>query len=76
MSEMPKLVQTAKVLPAKIFRFSPYSEPYDPLESVKDYCRQPRAAFAVMYDADGSVGKARHRSLSHLVFHQQKKARF
>lgn len=57
-SEMPKLVQTAKDYAGKDFQILAISEPYDPLESVKNYAASRGLPFAVMYDADGSVGKA------------------
>lgn len=57
-SEMPKLVQTAKDYDGKDFQILAISEPYDPLESVKNYAASRGLPFAVMYDADGSVGKA------------------
>ena len=57
-SEMPKLVQTAKDYAGKDFQILAISEPYDPLESVKNYAASRGLPFAVMYDADGSTGKA------------------
>ncbi len=57
-SEMPKLVKTAQDYAGKDFQILAISQPFDPLESVKNYAASRSLPFAVMYDADGSVGKA------------------
>ena len=57
-SEMPKLVKTAQDYAGKDFQIIAISEPFDPLESVKNYVATRGLPFTVMYDADGNVGKA------------------
>ncbi len=57
-SEMPKLIQTAKDYHGKDFQIIAISLPYDPLESVKNYAADRQLPFTVMYDADGKTGKA------------------
>ncbi|MDO5639564.1 MAG: TlpA disulfide reductase family protein [Neisseria sp.] len=57
-SEMPKLIKTARDYEGKDFQIIAISEPFDPLESVKNYVATRGLPFTVMYDADGSVGKA------------------
>lgn len=56
-SEMPKLMKTAHDYAGKDFQIIAISEPFDPLESVKNYAATRNLPFTVMYDADGSVGK-------------------
>ena len=57
-SEMPKLIQTAKDYQGKDFQILAVSLPYDPLESVVHYAQERQLPFRVMYDADGKTGKA------------------
>lgn len=57
-SEMPKLVQTAKDYQGKDFQIIAISLPYDPLDSVRNYVAERGLPFIVMYDADGKTGKA------------------
>ncbi|UOO81890.1 TlpA family protein disulfide reductase [Uruburuella testudinis] len=57
-SEMPKLVQTAKDYQDKDFQIIAISEPFDPLASVKNYVAERSLPFTVMYDAEGRAGKA------------------
>ena len=57
-SEMPKLIKTAQDYRGKDFQILAISQPFDPLDSVKNYAASRQLPFAVMYDADGAVGKA------------------
>ena len=56
-SEMPKLIQTSHDYQSKDFQIIAISEPFDPLESVKNYAISRQLPFTVLYDADGAVGK-------------------
>lgn len=57
-SEMPKLVKTAEKYQNTAFQILAVSQPFDPIESVRNYAETRSLPFAVMYDADGAVGKA------------------
>lgn len=57
-SEMPKLMQTARDYQGKDFQIIAISLPYDPLESVQNYVAQRALPFTVMYDKHGNTGKA------------------
>lgn len=57
-SEMPKVIKMAQDYRSKDFQVYGIAQPVDPLESVKNYTKSRGLPFAVMYDADGKVGKA------------------
>lgn len=56
-SEMPKLVKAAQDYAGKDFQILAIAQPFDPLDSVKNYAVSRALPFQVMYDADGGVGK-------------------
>ncbi|EGV36801.1 peroxiredoxin family protein [Neisseria weaveri] len=57
-SEMPKLIQTAKDYQGKDFQILAISLPYDPLESVINYTEERQLPFTVMYDGKNETGNA------------------
>lgn len=57
-SEMPKVIKMANDYRGKDFQVYGIAQPVDPLESVQNYAKTRSLPFSVMYDADGSVGKA------------------
>lgn len=56
-SEMPKVIKMANDYQGKNFQVYGVAQPVDPLESVQNYARTRALPFAVMYDAEGKVGK-------------------
>lgn len=57
-SEMPKVIKMAHDYQGKNFQVLGISQPFDPIESVRNYASSRQLPFTVMYDADGAVGKA------------------
>lgn len=57
-SEMPKIIKTAKDYAGKDFQVIGIAEPYDSLESVKNYVAERGISFTIAYDQNGQSGKA------------------
>lgn len=57
-NEMPKVIKMAHDYQGKNFQVLGISQPFDPIESVRNYTSTRQLPFTVMYDADGAVGKA------------------
>ena len=57
-SEMPKVIKMAHDYQGKNFQVLGISQPFDPLENVRNYANTRQLPFTVMYDAHGTVGKA------------------